>query len=443
MARYARVLFWLPLILYVFTALACISVVGMGTDAFFTFWLPLAPLGSFAVLFYTCYLALWKIRRDKVRRLVIAAILPFVPLPFLTLLDFTGVELVQIHHMALPNSTAWLWPGEIVTYPVDIAIKYLRPPETPKPDWIYVRGAMSQPDGSLILYGATCAQADQLERETFKLLGRLDAAGNLDKSFAPVVVPMNDVKHTFTQPDGTVLVESVDPAGKRLAIDQMFPDRSLVEIARVTAFPDDDDADPQLGFGPQSASAPVPLLPGWLSQQGRLIRLHPDGKPDEQFNAQARNVLGKLDQGRYQLSVEDAQGRVVVGMEFALLRLDGKGQLVTPGVVELKRVESGDRVFAGLNGLALRPDGSIYVTSGDERFDSALPRIMRFDSQLQEDSGFSDKASSWAKKMGRFYVLGFRADGGVVVSLVQREKGSRILSLGPQGQLIREVRLGF
>lgn len=165
MARYARALFWLPLILYVFTALACVSVVGMGTDAFFTFWLPLAPIGSFAVLFYISYLALWKFRRNQLRRLVIAAILPFAPLPFLVLLDFTGVELVQIHHMSLPNAVAWLWPGEIVTFPVDAAIKVLRPPETPKPDWIYVRGGIPQPDGSLILYGATRAQADQLERD--------------------------------------------------------------------------------------------------------------------------------------------------------------------------------------------------------------------------------------------------------------------------------------
>jgi hypothetical protein len=259
-----------------------------------------------------------------------------------------------------------------------------------------------------------------------------------------VEIPMNDVKHTFTQPDGTVLIDSIDPAARRWAVDQMFPDRSMKEIARVTAFPDDDDADPQLGFAPQSATAPVPLLPGWMSHQSKLIRLQPDGKPDEQFNAQARKVLGRLDQGRYQLSAEDGQGRVVVGMEFALLRLDAKGQLLPPGVVALKRLESGARVFEGLNGLALCPDGSILVTSGDEKSDIALPRIMRFDSQqLQEDSGFSDKASSWAKKIGRFYVLGFRSDGGVVVSLVQKEKGSRILSLGPQGQLIREVHMGF
>jgi hypothetical protein len=59
---------------------------------------------------------------------------------------------------------------------------------------------------------------------------------------------------------------------------------------------------------------------------------------------------------------------------------------------------------------------------------------MRFDKDLREDRPFTLAASGLANGVGRFYVLGTRGDGGVIVSLVQKKHGS-------QGQLVREVHL--
>ena len=43
----------------------------------------------------------------------------------------------------------------------------------------------------------------------------------------------------------------------------------------------------------------------------KLIRLRPDGKPDEAFNEQAAKVMGEQHLGDYWLAAFDGQGRVI------------------------------------------------------------------------------------------------------------------------------------
>ena len=74
---------------------------------------------------------------------------------------------------------------------------------------------------------------------------------------------------------------------------------------------------------------------------------------------------------------------------------------------------------------------------------STCHALMRFDKNLQEDRAFSDATSMLTTKSGRLYVLGCRLDGSIIVSLVQREKGSHIFFFGPQGLLTGELRMGF
>ena len=108
---------------------------------------------------------------------------------------------------------------------------------------------------------------------------------------------------------------------------------------------------------------PVKLLPGWLYETPRLIRSLPDGQLDEQFNAQAARATREINRGEYRLSAVDAKGRAIVGLQFGLVLLGAKGQILPPGPVALKRIRTKDRAFRGLTGLAFGPDGSILATS--------------------------------------------------------------------------------
>jgi hypothetical protein len=436
-----RLLIWAPLALYALLVLIYVALASFGVETIMV-QLDIFALGSFTFFFYVSYLALWKVRRNPLRRLILAAIFPFAPLPVLALLDFAGIELITIpraHGLALPSTTFWFAPGMFMAEPFQLAVRRLQLSEPTTPAQTYVRGAFEQPDGSLILYGATAAGPAGSERETFKLLARIDAAGNVDRSFKPVVVDVPSVFDAFKQPDGTVLVATESPRTQYPRIVEILSNGSVKEIVRVTDYPNENE--PQLRLT-QVAGAPVPLLPGWLSMQPKLIRLRADGNPDDPFNTQAAKVLGEQHLGDYYAAALGTQGKIVtVASRRGLLRLDATGQLLAPGAVVFDQVQIGQRQFRSLAGVAFHPDGSIFVSAGDESSDAVLPRLMRFDANLREDRAFSDATSSLVPGAGRFHVLAFREGGRIAVSVVERMRGSRILILGPRGTLIREISL--
>jgi hypothetical protein len=433
----ARFLLGAPLVFYGTLALAYVVTESLGVDAtavHMKFW----AFGSFLFFFYIAYFALWKLDPAP-RRFGLAAILAFAPWPVLALLDFAGVELITVPHahgLTLSSTTLWFTPGMYMAEPFEVVVRRLKPPEPVTAEQTYVGGAFDQPDGSLILYGSTAAGQAGEERQTFKVLGRIDPAGNRDTSFSPRTMDLSGVIDTFKQPDGTVLVETDTPRSHYLRIVEISPGGAVKEVVRVTDYPIENQ--PELRFAPWAAIAPVPFLPGWLSMQPRLIRLRADGSQDEAFNAQAAKVLGEQHLGDYYAAGLDTQGSVTVAFARGLLRLDSTGRLLPPGVVVFDEVESGERRFGGLTGVTFLSDGSIFVSAGDESSAKSLPRLMRFDANLKEDRALSDATSRLAPGAGRFHVLGFRG-GGVVASLVERMHGSRILFLGAQGQLMRAM----
>ncbi len=432
---------WVPLVLYGVVAVAYVLMEGSGVKTVGT-WIDIDLTGSFVFYFYAAYLALWKSRRTRAQRFALSAVLTLAPLVPLGLLDLAGVEGLTIpyaHGLTLPNVTLWLWPGMEMARPFIAVADRFRPPEAPSPREVYARGGLPQPDGSLILYGATVGKS---EWETFTLLARLDAAGNLDKGFTPKVVALPQVNGAMPQPDGTAVVMHEGPRNRWAVVVQMSVDGSLREVARVIDYGPGYDSDPVLQIKAQGAVHPVPFLPGfWLSNNPKPLRVLPEGKLDEQFNAQALKVIGEQHLGRFYWAGLDGQGRAVIVLGRGLLRLDAKGLLLPPGAIAFDKETVAKQEFEGPTGVALDPNGSLFVTAGSEINGLGLPQLMRFDNNLQEDRAFTRAASSLAAGVGQFYVLGFSGDGGVIVSVVQKKHGSRILYLGPQGQLIREVRL--
>ena len=208
-----RFLIWLPLALYGLFAAGCIALEWVGVDTTLGRILVLSPVGSFLGWFYIFYLALWKLKWTRERRIALAVLLPLAPLALLAMLDVAGVEIATIplsHGLPVLNVGFWLVPGMVIARPVDFAIDRLKPSEPIIPEQTYVRGGIPQTDGSLILYGDTTNRSNDFE--TLRLLARLDAAGNADTGFALKAIPLDGVLSPlpFTQPDGTVLIDYTD-----------------------------------------------------------------------------------------------------------------------------------------------------------------------------------------------------------------------------------------
>ena len=387
-----------------------------------------APLISYMVYFAIAFLLLWKVNLRK--RLLFSFLLPFLPLVILGMLDGMGVELFVIHHahgLALPNMLLWLTPGLMVTEPFEIAAARLVPVPQPKPWQLYVRGGMPLPDGSLILYGGVANSPPEYHEEyldeTFKLLARLDPAGNIDPSFKPITVPLKRVNGALTRADGVVLVGSEDEQNHYPMISRLLPDGSLRQLVKVTGY---QNLVPEFEMLPQDGVAPVQFLPRWWTVDDKLIRLQPDGSFNDQFNRQAEKVIDGLDLDLFTAAEMDRRGRIIVSVARGLLRFDDHGTLLPPGAVEVRDTQ--------ILELALHPDGSIYVTGS---------KLMRFDENLRPDDAFNDEVSGLAAEYSRFHVLGFSRDGTVIVSLVNKETGTRIFTLNSQGRVVREVQKSY
>ena len=203
----------------------------------------------------------------------------------------------------------------------------------------------------------------------------------------------------------------------------MFADGSLKVIAKVVGYKENK---PQIKTEPSGAVRLLPFVQPEPAEP-ELIRLRLDGTIDEEFNAQAAKAI-KAAKNLYLLTSAqlDHHGHAVVGLESGLLRLDEKGMLIPPGPVGIEPVGIGT---AGIGALAIAPDDAIFTTGR---------RLRRFDKNLHEDISFNDAVPSQLAYRARFHVLGFR-DDGVIVSLVDKETGSRILFVNRQGRVIREV----
>jgi hypothetical protein len=437
-------LIWLPLPLYGLAVASCLASVKRGAEPVYALE-NLEPLGSFIVFFYAFYLALWRVRWTAAKRMVAALALAPMPIVPLALLDLAGVQLQHAHdpHVLLFNVGLWLEPGMIISHPLLSTMERLRPPEPFDPGKVYVRGAVQQADGSLIVYGGV--GSDRSWTDSFGVFARLDAAGNVDTGFQPPALPSPGMGADFAQPDGTILFCYDDDATKLPVVVRLSPDGSWTEVFRVVGWEGLTGDNPQLKFNLESPGAAVQLLPRCAVPRLGLTRLLPDHRPDAAFNEQAAKSLDAQDLGSYRMATFDRQGRLVVVFQDRLLRVDSKGRLLPPGAIAFDKIKGDTPGNSTM--LAVHSNGSIFVAQGEEEAQvdwplaAPLHRLMRFDKDLREDRNFTRAASDLANGVGRFYVLGMRGDGGVIVSLVQKKRGSRILYLGLQGQLVREVHL--
>jgi hypothetical protein len=434
-----RFLVWIPLALWVGLSAAFIADVYIrGQPSSLEFVLD--TVGSFTVYFYIAYFALWKMSRGlQPRRIVLAATLTLTPFLPLVALDLAGVEGSPIvHGMTVPNFLRWWEPGFWMKTAVQIATIHnprLRPEYAAQPDWIAVRGGLRQPDGSLILYGISARARDSYIWESWKLLGRLDPAGDLDGNFVQSNLD-STVKSIVPQRDGSALALSSDSTGAIFKVFELSPDGGQKEIARFSHTGDSTDDDPHVKIILDSPVFPAKFLPAWSA----LVKVLPSGKQDDKFNVQAAETIRHQDLGNFRYAASDSQDTTLVAVDEGLLRLNSKGTLAPNGVTKFDLSGTGARAFVGPTGLAVAPDGSIFVTSGQEHEATMPPRLMRFNPDLKEDRVFSDAASTVAKPAGGdFHVLGFHDNDVVIVSFVQEKQPSRILFLDSKGRLLRQT----
>ncbi|HEY3741208.1 MAG TPA: hypothetical protein VGL53_15260 [Bryobacteraceae bacterium] len=420
----------IPFILYALAALVYTAILISGRKASDLGTYPdlLEISGSFVVFFYAFYFVGWKWRQRPALRMTISVFCVFAVFVLLGAFDVMGFEGPSIgaHGLTVPNILYWFWPGVKLEMGLERIAARFAPPPTLNESSISLRGGMPQPDGSLILYGQTG------DFNSYSLAARLDPQGNLDPEFKPVPIAWF-VTEMRSQPDGTALVEYVEPGRDGVHFDEVSATGSLRPIAL-------DFFRGELGKEQENIEMKTAVFPSLLLRDYmNVIRIQPDGKLDKPFNEQASKTIGNLEFGGVRRVAVDPQGLIVVALSHALVRLDADAHVAPPGPT---KYDPKRRNFDP-DAIAIDPhNGAIYVTSGTEGASStALPWLVRFDTTLHEDAAFSANASTLAEGAAAVHVLGFRADDGIVVSLSQASAGSRILILDKSGQLVRELHL--
>ncbi|MBA4146790.1 MAG: hypothetical protein H0X66_01655 [Verrucomicrobia bacterium] len=219
-----------------------------------------------------------------------------------------------------------------------------------------VRALAVQTDGKIVVGGSFTNLAGQ----TRTSIGRLNADGTLDQSYAPYI-------------DGTVSCLALQPDGKIL-----------------------------VGYAPNS-TPPVPVYP--------LIRLNSDGSWDSSFSRSSPYFL------TYLSAVESMQvqtdGKIIAGGRFLpsnlgpthhLVRFDSSGNL--DHIYTWGSSSSDQWVFT----LALQPDGAVIVGGlFSYNGNSALSYLVRFNSDGILDTAFAPKPNSYVR------ALVAQADGKILV----------------------------
>lgn len=419
----------IPAILYILAAVVYAGLLVSGVKSYELGVFPdlFEVGGSFVVFFYAAFFVCWKWRARPALRIAVSVFSVFALFVLLAMLDVIGLEGPSIpgaHGMTVPNVLRWFWPGVQLELALEnTAARFAHHPQLSESS-ISLRGAMPQPDGSLIL----CGKAGDFD--SYSLVGRIDPQGNIDSGFKPVPI-VKFVIDMRSQLNGTVLVEYPDPDGTR--IDEVSPAGSRRPIAHVFFRGD-------LGKEQMNVELLTPVFPALLVRNyDKVTRINPDGKVDRAFNEEATKTIRNLNLGDVRRVAADPQGRIIVALSHALVRLDADAHLAPPGPAKYDP----QRGNFDPNAIAIDPrDGAIYVTSGTEDpGGGALPWILRFDSNLHEDEAFSTAASKLGEGAGALRVLGFRGDGEVIVSLAHTGAGSRILVLNKSGELVRELLL--
>lgn len=162
--------------------------------------------------------------------------------------------------------------------------------------------------------------------------------------------------------------------------------------------------------------------------------------------------MGEQHLGDYWLAAFDGQGRVIVGFRHGILRLDAEGSLLAPGPIPFDRVRIGKQTSGTLRGLVLHPDGSIFVSGGDERggkncrgshvLTTRCGRTAPFPHGIESGGGSRPVLSAWLPRGWRRDRQSRSEDARIahLVSGAGRATGARS-SPGFHGPAIKDVRL--
>jgi hypothetical protein len=384
-----------------------------------------AGAASFALYFYPGVLVLSLLNVSLSKRVLGALVLPIGLFLLLAVLDVVIKDRGSsggFINLQLTYKTLWLIPGLFLTAPLQHAA-----PISSGPEVVHIHAAL--PDGeSIVLAGTT---SDDGLRD-LQLLSRLDAGGNVDASFAPLKLTLPPLAFIRPQPNGTALVSWHDYSTNKIAtlrldgtVTHLFDltrDSELVTadpltdvvtdtagrllLAGVLEKPSSDGVPgyakvnyplarfesngrldpgfallelPKIWPGHVVRSSDGGILANYEEKGGpaRLRRLLPDGRPDAVFETGLAQSLETLKHGGVHAFAFDQEGRALVVLgngpreEYLLVRLGPDGRaLANPATIPA--------MMGDVGGLLSHPDGSVFVTMGNEKVSSSESQLPWF-----------------------------------------------------------------
>ena len=294
----------------------------------------------------------------------------------------------------------------------------------PTPD-LFVRHAVSQPDGKIIVAGPSASSTSTPVRPS--AIYRLEPDGRFDSAFLRNAEANGPVNAVVLQPDGKILLAgdfSTVNRQPRNRIARLHPDGTL-------------DAEYAPGVGPDAAiDVLVPNPRGGVIVGGsfrtwngvsrnHLTQLESDGTLDPQFDAGARIISSGLPRVIYAIALQ-ADGLLIVG---GLFTVDGTG-----GVVRLAPDGKVDTSFQArgisIQSILVQPDQKIIMAGAlglAPSGGSAFRTLGRYNADGTEDTTFRQTVSTAFAAQ-----LHLQPDGRILV--LEKPEG-RLVRVNPDGSL--------
>ena len=495
-----RAVLLLPLLFYIGSAVVFVARQSGGADSD-ALRLLVAGTGSLLIYFYTGWLIASAFHLSFRQRLLGAAALPTVL--FLTLAAMDLVDGGPHHSSGFISldfnwKTFWIIPGTFLSRPIQnvaTASRATAPDAVPPPAIIHVRAALLQPDRSVVLAGNVWRRGVSID---WRLLARLDAAGNLDPSFAPQAPALPDLDVIRPQPDGSALISwrGQDSAIVVGSLSARGGVTTLFEVSPATSnvYPNDNeritdaarDAQGRILLAgrferkppPDSAFARINYrvarfhagggldgkfslieVPRFFSEDIRMLlapdggillayvstdeggprlrRLLPDGRADTTFESGLARTIEELRHGPVRAVAVDRQGRTLVVLQHDAPADGLLVRLGADGHPVSKEPAAIPGSLGETGGVVSHPDGSVFVIVGSRQ----SPVLLRFDADLRPDEPFNARVATLGRDFEEMRILEARDDGGLWLSLYDSRRGTHLLVLTRDGVVAKDVPL--